>query len=238
MTPSVLSIYLTTYQSLSPYNLPLQASESHAVRRKSNRRRVTTDSEEDDYEPSPPRAEIRPKRRATPKAKTHVEREEGASTPVERKPLPTRARDRNSGRSKRPRDEALSPDEPEEKVDVVAAPDTESTTNATTSATLPDAAKEESTTVTLPPFKKKRLPPIKKNKPGTVPSTSGTSSQSAAKSVPKPPETKAGSSVAQEDTMDPLSALKRPKRVNNQQEVNLNDRSVYESLFKHVRPSS
>ena len=189
---------------------------------------MTTDSEEDDYEPSPPRAETRPKRRATPKAKAHVERDEGASTPVERKPPPTRARDR-----KRPRDEALSPDEPEEKVDVVAALDAESSTNATTSA------KDESTTVSLPPFKKKRLPPIKKNKPGTLPSTSGTSIQSAAaKPVPKPPETKGGSNFAQEDTMDPLSALKRPKRVNNQQEVNLNDRSVYESLFKHVRPSS
>ncbi|KAN0123858.1 hypothetical protein V8E52_002348 [Russula decolorans] len=209
-------------------NMTPSASESAAVRRKSNRRRVTTDSEEDDYEPSPPRAETRPKRRATPKVKTHVEREEGASTPGERKPPPTRARDR-----KRPRDEALSPDEPEEKVDVVAALDAESSTNTTTSATLL-VAKEESTTVTLPPFKKKRLPPIKKNKPGTVPSTSGTSIQSAAaKPVPKPPETKGGSSFAQEDPTDPLSALKRPKRVNNQQEVNLNDRSVYESLFKH-----
>lgn len=198
---------------------------------------MTTDSEEDNYEPSPPRTETRPKRRATPKVKAHLEREEGASTPVERKPPPTRARDRNG--SKRPRDEALSPDEPEEKVDVVAALDAESSTNATTSATLPDDAKEESTTITLPPFKKKRLPPIRKNKPGTVPSTSGTSSLSATtKPVPKPPETKGGPGFAQGDTMDPLSALKRPKRVNNQQEVNLNDRSVYEALFKHVRPSS
>lgn len=201
---------------------------------------MTTDSEEDDYEPSPPRTETRPKRRATPKVKTHVEREEGASTPMERKPLLTRARDRNQpGGSKRPRDEALSPDEPEEKVDIVVALDAESSTNATTNATLPDVVKEESTTVTLPPFKKKRLPPIKKNKPGTVPSASGTSSQSAAvKPVSKPPETKGGTSFAQEDPMDPLSALKRPKRVNNQQEVNLNDKSVYESLFKYVRPSS
>ena len=201
---------------------------------------MTTDSEEDDYEPSPPRAESRPKRRATPKVKTHAEREEGASTPVGRKPPPTRARDRDqSGGSKRPRDEALSSDEPEEKVEVVAALDAESSTNATTSTTLPDTAKEDSTTVTLPPFKKKRLPPIKKNKSGTVPSTSGTLSQSAAaKPVPKPPETKGGSSIPQEDNTDPLSALKRPKRVNNQQEVNLNDKSVYESLFKYVRPSS
>ena len=91
----------------------------------------------------------------------------------------------------------------------------------------------------FPRSRKKRLPPIKKNKPGTVPSTGGTSSQSAAaKPVPRPPETKGGSSFAQEDNTDPLSALKRPKRVNNQQEVNLNDKSVYEALFKHVRPSS
>ncbi|KAI0281392.1 hypothetical protein BGY98DRAFT_1094877 [Russula aff. rugulosa BPL654] len=216
-------------------NASPSASESTAVRRKSNRRRVTTDSEEDYYEPSPPRAETRPKRRATPRVKAHLEREEGASTPVERKPPPTRARDRNQpGGSKRPRDEALSPDEPEEKVDIVAALDAESSINAATSATLQDATKEESTNVSLPPFKKKRLPPIRKNKPGTVPSTSGTSSQSAAaKPVLKPPESKGGPSFAQEDTMDPLSALKRPKRVNNQQEVNLNDRSVYESLFKH-----
>lgn len=165
---------------------------------------------------------------------------EGDLTPVERKPPPTRARDRNQfGGSKRLRDETLSPNEPEGKVDVVAALDAESSINGATSSTLPDSAIEESTTVTLPPFKKKRLPPIKKNKPGTVPSTSGTSSQpTSAKPVPKPPETKGGSGFAQEDTMDPLSALKRPKRVNNQQEVNLNDKSVYESLFKHVRPLS
>jgi hypothetical protein len=132
----------------------------------------------------------------------------------------------------------LSPDEPEGKVDVAATPDAESSANAATSATLPDTVKEESntsnTTIILPPFKKKRLPPIKKNKPGTVPSTSGTSSQlAAAKPVPKPPEAKGGPGFAQEEAVDTL--LKRPKRVNKQQEVNLNDRSVYESLFKHVR---
>jgi len=170
----------------------------------------------------------------------HVEKEEDVPMRIERKLPPTGPRDRNQlGGSKRPRDEALSPDEPEEKVDVVAAPDAESSTNAATSAILPDAIKEESSSVTLPPFKKKRLPPIKKNKPGTVPSTSGTSSQpTTGKPVPKPPETKGGSIFAQEDAVDPLSALKRPKRVNNQQEVNLNDKSVYESLFKHVCPPS
>jgi hypothetical protein len=201
---------------------------------------VTTDSEEDDYEPSPPRAETKPKRRPILKVKGPVEREEDASTQVERKPPPTKARDRNqSGAPKRPRDEALSPDEPEGKVDVAAPQDAESSANAAISATLPDAAKEESTSVTLPPFKKKRLPPIKKNKPGTVPPTSGTSSQSTAgKPGPKPPEAKGGTGFAPEGSVDTLSALKRPKRVNNQQEVNLNDRSVYESLFKHVRPSS
>ena len=202
---------------------------------------MTTDSEEDDYEPSPPRTESRPKRKSTPRAKGHVEREEDASTPVERKQQPTRARDRNQfGGSKRHRDEVLSPDEPEGKIDVAAAPDAESSANAAaTSATLPDTIKEESTSITLPPFKKKRLPPIKKNKPGTIPSTSGTSNPSATgKPGPKPSEAKGGSGFAQEDTVDPLSALKRPKRVNNQQEVNLNDRSVYEALFKHVRPSS
>ena len=198
---------------------------------------MTTDSEEDDYEPSPPRAENKPKRKPTLKVKGPVEREEDASTQVERKAPPTRARDRKqSGTSKRPRDEALSPDEPEGKVDIAAPLDAESSANA---ATLPDAVKEESTTITLPPFKKKRLPPIKKNKPGTVPPMSGTSSQSTAgKPGPKPPEAKGGTGIAQEDSVDTLSALKRPKRVNNQQEVNLNDRSVYESLFKHVRPSS
>lgn len=201
---------------------------------------MTTDSEEDDYEPSPPRAETKPKRKPTLKVKGPVEREEDASTQVERKAQPTRARDRNqSGASKRPRDEALTPDEPEGKVDVAAPLDAESSANAATSTTLPDAVKEESTSITLPPFKKKRLPPIKKNKPGIVPPTSGTSSQSTAgKPGPKPPEAKGSTGFTQEDSVDTLSALKRPKRVNNQQEVNLNDRSVYESLFKHVRPSS
>jgi hypothetical protein len=133
----------------------------------------------------------------------------------------------------------LSADEPEGQVDVAVAPDAESSTNAAASAAPSDAVKEEPSSVTLPPFKKKRLPPIKKFKPGTVPSTSGTSSQATTgKLGPKPPETKGGSALAQEATIDPLSALKRPKRVNNQQEVNLNDRSVYESLFKHVRPPS
>ena len=42
----------------------------------------------------------------------------------------------------------------EENIDVVVVMDAESSTNATTSTILPDAAKEESTTVTLPLFKK------------------------------------------------------------------------------------
>ena len=132
----------------------------------------------------------------------------------------------------------MSVDEPEGEVDVAVAPDAESSINAATPAVAPDAAKDESPSVSLPPFKKKRLPPIKKNKPGAVPSTSGTSSQqTTGKPGTKPPEAKGGPGFAQEDTVDPLSALKRPKRVNNQQEVNLNDKSVYESLFKHVRPT-
>jgi hypothetical protein len=133
----------------------------------------------------------------------------------------------------------LSADEPEGEVEVAVAPDAESSANAAAPAVPPDAVKEESSFVPLPPFKKKRLPPIKKNKPGAVPSSSGTSSQPATgKPGTKPLEAKGGPSFAQEDTVGPLSVLKRPKRVNNQQEVNLNDRSVYESLFKHVRPLS
>ena len=210
--------------------------EPSSSRRKPNRRRVTTDSEGEDYDPSPPRVETKPKRKSAPKARGHVEKEEDTSIQDERKPQPTRARDRNQpGGSKRPRDEALSADEPEGEVDVVAAPDAESSATAGNSAAISDV-KEESPPVAPPPFKKKRLPPIKKNKTGTVPSTSGTSSQSATgKPVPKPHESKGGPGFAQEGTLDPLSALKRPKRVNNQQEVNLNDRSVYESLFKQVR---
>jgi hypothetical protein len=158
----------------------------------------------------------------------------------ERKPQPTRARDRNQfGGSKRPRDEALSADEPEGEVDVAIAPNAEPSATATNSAALSDAVKEEASPVALPPFKKKRLPPIKKNKPGTGPSTGGASSQSATgKLGPNPLESKGGPAFVQEGNVDPLSALKRPKRVNNQQEVNLNDRSVYESLFKHVRSLS
>jgi hypothetical protein len=156
----------------------------------------------------------------------------------EHKPQPTRTRDRNlPGGSKRNRDETLSADEPEGDVDVATAPHAGSSTNAATSATQSDAVKEQP--VPLPPFKKRRLPPIKKNKPSTIPSVGGTSSQSgASKPSPKPPEVKGSSGFPHEDTTDPLSALKKPKRINNQQEVNLNDRSVYESLFKHVRPPS
>lgn len=135
----------------------------------------------------------------------------------------------------------MSADEPlaEGEIDAVVAPDAESSANATASTAPSDAVKEESSPIALPPFKKKRLPPIKKNKPGTVPSASGTSSQLATgKPGSKPPEAKGGSGFVQEDPVDPLSALKRPKRVNNQQEVNLNDKSVYESLFKQVRPPS
>ena len=215
-------------------------SEPSSSRRKLNRRRVTSDSEGGDYEPSPPRSETKPRRKPAPKTRGHVEKEEDTSIQDERKPQqPTRARDRNQpGGSKRPRDEALSAGEPEEEVDVVAAPDADSSATAANSAAISDV-KEESPPVAPPPFKKKRLPPIKKNKTGTVPSTTATSSQSATgKPVPKPHESKGGPGFAQEDTLDPLSALKRPKRVNNQQEVNLNDRSVYESLFKQVRPLS
>ncbi|KAH9981296.1 hypothetical protein BGW80DRAFT_1269504 [Lactifluus volemus] len=214
-------------------------AEPSTVRRKSNRRRVTTDSEEDDYEPSPPRTENKQKRKPAPKAKGHVEKED-LSIQDEQKPTSTRPRDRNqSGGLKRPRDDALSADEPEGEVDVAAAPDEESSAIATAPAVVPDAVKEESSSISLPPFKKKRLPPIKKNKPGAVPSSSGASNQPATgKSGPKPLEAKGGPTFAQEDTVGPLSVLKRPKRLNNAQEVNLNDRSVYESLFKHVRPLS
>jgi hypothetical protein len=131
----------------------------------------------------------------------------------------------------------LSAEEPEGEVDAAVAPDAESSTNAAAPAGAPDAVKEESSSISLPPFKKKRLPPIKKNKPGAVPSSSGASNQQATgKPGIKPLEAKGGPNFAQENAVDPLSVLKRPKRVNNQQEVNLNDRSVYESLFKHVRP--
>lgn len=163
-----------------------------------------------------------------------------ASKRDERRPQSTWPRDRNqSGGSKRARDEGLSADEAEGEVDVAVAPDAESSATAANSVAPPDVAKAESSAVALPPFKKKRLPPIKKNKPGTVPSAGGASSQSATGQPPhKPVESKGGSGIATEAAVDPLSALKRPKRVNNQQEVNLNDRSVYESLFKHVRPRS
>jgi hypothetical protein len=225
-------------QSSTIYHHSLQAEPS-TVRRKSNRRRVTTDSEEDDYEPSPPRTEIRQKRKPVPKANGHVEKED-PSIQDEQKPTSTRARDRNqSSGLKRPRDDALSADELEGEVDVAVAPDAESSANAAPPAVAPDAVKEESSSVSLPPFKKKRLPPIKKNKTGAVPSSSGAPNQPATgKSGPKPLEAKGGPTFAQEDTVGPLSVLKRPKRLNNPQEVNLNDRSVYESLFKHVRPLS
>ncbi|KAI0006031.1 hypothetical protein BJV74DRAFT_880352 [Russula compacta] len=216
-------------------NMNSSTPEASSVRRKFNRRRVTTDSEEDNCEPSPSRPDTKPKRKPVPKTKRHVEKEEDASTQDERKPQIARVRDRNqSGGSKRPRDEALSADEPlaEGEIDAVVAPDAESSANAAASTAPSDAVKEEP--ITLPPFKKKRLPPIKKNKPGSVPSANGTSSQSATgKPGSKAPEAKGGSGFVQEDPVDPLSALKRPKRVNNQQEVNLNDKSVYESLFKH-----
>jgi hypothetical protein len=165
---------------------------------------------------------------------------EDASKQDEHNPQLTRPRDHNqSGGSKRPRDVALSADEAEGEVDVAVVPDEESSATAANSAATPDVAKAESSPVTLPPFKKKRLPPIRKNKLGTAPSTSGASGQSATgKPPPKPLEPKGGSGLAPEATVDPLSALKRPKRVNKQQEVNLNDKSVYEALFKHVRSLS
>ncbi|KAI0306576.1 hypothetical protein B0F90DRAFT_1814447 [Multifurca ochricompacta] len=213
------------------------ASEPSNLRRKSNRRRVTTDSEEDDYEPSPPHSETKPKRKFAPKVKNSAENED-TSIQDEHKPNLARARDRNQpGGSKRPRDDVLSAaDEPEEEADVVLAPDAEAPTNpSTTTIATSEAVKEESTPVPLPPFKKRRLPPIKKNKSGTVPPSNGTLTHLAlGKSGSKPPEVKGGPGLVQKDkdTVDALSALKRPKRVNNQQEVNLNDKSVYESLFK------
>jgi hypothetical protein len=137
-------------------------------------------------------------------------------------------------RSKRPRDDPLSADEPEGQLDATLSPDVDSSANVTATASEP--VKEEPASVSLPPFKKKRLPPIKKNKPNTIPLTNVTPSLQP---TGKPgPEAKAGSSLMPEDSVDTLSVLKRPKRINNQQEVNLNDKSVYESLFKHVRTPS
>ena len=141
-------------------------------------------------------------------------------------------------RSKRPRDDPLSADEPEGQLDAMLSPDVDSSANVTATASEP--VKEEPASVSLPPFKKKRLPPIKKNKPSAIPLVNVTSNLSAATGKPGPvaPEAKAGPSLMPEDSVDTLSVLKRPKRINNQQEVNLNDRSVYESLFKHVCPLS
>ncbi|KAI9466208.1 hypothetical protein BJY52DRAFT_333844 [Lactarius psammicola] len=198
--------------------------ESSNARRKSTRRRVTTDSEEDDYEPSPTHSEQR--RKPAPRVKGQGEREDDFSLRDS-----VRVRDRSQpGGSKRPRDDPLSADEPEGQLDAAVSPDVDSSANATATAAL-DAVKEEPPSVSLPPFKKKRLPPIKKNKPGAIPLTNVTPNHPA---TGKPAqEAKAGPSLVQGESVDTLSVLKRPKRINNQQEVNLNDKSVYESLFKH-----
>ena len=148
-----------------------------------------------------------------------------------------RVRDRNQlGGSKRLRDDPLSVDDPEGQFDATVSPDVDSSATATATAAS-EAVKEEPASVSLPPFKKKRLPQIKKNKPSAIPLTNAPNQPATGKPGPIPPEAKAGTSL-QEDSVDPLSVLKRPKRNNNQQEVNLNDKSVYESLFKHVRPPS
>ncbi|KAI9446460.1 hypothetical protein H4582DRAFT_2069791 [Lactarius indigo] len=198
--------------------------EPSNARRKSTRRRVTTDSEEDDYEPSPTHSESKQRRRPAPRVKG--EREDDPSLRDS-----AWVRDRSQlGGSKRPRDDPLSADEPEGQLDATVSPDVDSSANATATAAL-EVVKEEPASVSLPPFKKKRLPPIKKNKPNAVPSTNATPNHPA---TGKPgQEAKAGPSLVQEESVDTLSVLKRPKRINNQQEVNLNDKSVYESLFKH-----
>ncbi len=229
--PSVSSFFTTQYVLFTHSLLHPQGPEPSNARRKSTRRRVTTDSEEDDYEPSPTHPESKQRRRPAPRVKGQGEREDDSSLRDS-----ARVRDRNQpGGSKRPRDDPLSADEPEGQLDATVSPDVDSSANATATAAL-EAVKEEPASVSLPPFKKKRLPPIKKNKPSTVPLTSVTPNHPA---TGKPgQEAKAGPSVVQEDSVDTLPVLKRPKRINNQQEVNLNDKSVYESLFKHVRPPS
>ncbi|KAH9048099.1 hypothetical protein EDB84DRAFT_1557086 [Lactarius hengduanensis] len=195
------------------------------ARRKSTRRRVTTDSEEDGYEPSPTHSESKQRRKQAPRVKG--EREDDFSLRDS-----ARVRDRSQpGGSKRPRDDPLSVDEPEGQLDATVSPDVDSSANATATAAL-EVVKEESASVSLPPFKKKRLPPIKKNKPNAAPLTNVTPNHPTGKPGQ---EAKPGPSLVQEESVDTLSVLKRPKRINNQQEVNLNDKSVYESLFKHVR---
>ncbi|KAH9005152.1 hypothetical protein EDB86DRAFT_3071729 [Lactarius hatsudake] len=215
-----LTIKIPTKKNNSNNSVP----DPSNARRKSTRRRVTTDSEEDDYEPSPTHSESKHRRKQAPRVKG--EREDDSSLRDS-----ARVRDRSQpGGSKRPRDDPLSVDEPEGQLDATVSPDVDSSANATATAAL-GVVKEESTSVSLPPFKKKRLPPIKKNKPNAVPSTNLTPNHPA---TGKPgQEAKAGPSLVQEESVDTLSVLKRPKRINNQQEVNLNDKSVYESLFKH-----
>ena len=230
---SVPSLFATQHSSIYLLTTRLQGTEPSNSRRKSTRRRVTTDSEEDDYELSPTHSESKQRRKSAPRVKGQGEREDDFSLRDS-----ARLKDRNqSVGSKRPRDDPLSADEPEGPLDVTVSPDVDSSANATTTAS--EAVKEESASVSLPPFKKKRLPPIKKNKPSTIPLANVTPTLLATgKPGPVPPEGKVGSSVMPEDSVDTLSVLKRPKRINNQQEVNLNDKSVYESLFKHVRPLS
>ncbi|KAI0273629.1 hypothetical protein BC834DRAFT_966129 [Gloeopeniophorella convolvens] len=204
------------------------------IRRKSNRRRVTTDSEEDDYEPSPPRSETKPTRRLLVRTKDRAEQDDGATMEDEHNsPINARDRAQPSG-SKRLRDDSVSAGEADEDVDVSGGLDDGSAANAGPSATTLESVKDESASTSLPPFKKRRLPPIRKNKPGAASSSSGPQNHLASgKAGSRGSEAMGATSVAEDGATDVLPLVKRPKRINNAQEVNLNDRSVYESLFKN-----
>ena len=99
----------------------------------------------------------------------------------------------------------------------------------------PEAQKDAGPTP-LPSFKKRKLPPIKKNKPAGASTTSAHPSQGpAAKARPRPAEGAKAGEAGEAD--DGLPVLKKPAQRAGNVEVDLSNKDIYASLFKSVRAS-
>lgn len=188
---------------------------------------TTMDPDDDDFEPEPSSSKGSAAKAKAPKAsvksgrgKTKVE-EKDIVIRDERKlppPDPLAPKDKPSTSSRAPLKRALSSDD---HVEGAGA------TSMAAVTTADPNAKVEDTDPPLP--KKRKLPPIKKNKPSTAPTTPGIAKPLAV--VPKAD----GTTIAKDPNGPVGVAARKPAAAMGATDFDLRDASVYASLFNKVR---
>ncbi|TFY60789.1 hypothetical protein EVG20_g7290 [Dentipellis fragilis] len=187
---------------------------------------------DDDFAPSRKRSGLKAKEKAATKGRTRSSKEKDEKSIItkdERKAV--------SSTSKGERNEAVSGGTKRTSAEVgdVLSEMTSPAPSALPSAV--EALKEESASTTpLPSFKKRKLPQIKKNKPGTGSSAGATPQTPAARPKLRPTDP-ATASKDQKEPDDGLPVLKKTAKNTTNMEVDLSNKDVYASLFKSTGAS-